>query len=58
MTTERTDASFLNVKELENFKENNQSKNILLNQPQKPEKNLLKNMACLQQTNTCGHHNS
>ena len=47
MTTERTDASFLNVKELENFKENNQSKNILLNQLQKPEKNLLKNMACL-----------
>jgi hypothetical protein len=46
MTTERTDASFLNVKELENFKENNQSKNILLNQPQKPENNLLKNMAC------------
>lgn len=33
ITTDRTDASFLNVKELENFKENNQSKNILLNQP-------------------------
>jgi len=41
MNTERTDASFLNVKELENLKESNQSKNILLNQPQKPEKNLL-----------------
>jgi hypothetical protein len=33
MTTERTDASFFNIKELENFKESNQSKNILSNQP-------------------------
>jgi|LauGreDrversion4_2_1035121.scaffolds.fasta_scaffold810975_1 hypothetical protein len=28
MTTERTDACFVNVKEIENLKESNQSKNI------------------------------
>ena len=33
MTTERTDTTFLNIKELENLKESNQSKNILSNQP-------------------------
>lgn len=32
ITTERTDASFINTKELNNFKESNQSKNILFNQ--------------------------